>query len=293
MRLGVPSTVAALIAAASAPTLANTAATSPVRRTRLTPPPPVVTITAREYAFDGPDSIPSGPTAFRLVSAGREDHFLGLVKLVGSHTLEDYRRELAAKRTPSWAVSVGGVGTIPPGGSAMTILDIEPGLYAMACDMEDAHGTPHMLEGMLRALTVLPRRTGASMRAPDLTIDLTEFAFVGRDTLPPGHRIIDVHNVGSQPHMALVWRLAPGRSARAAIHWMETPSDSSHPVTLAGGTPDLSRGHEAELVLDLKPGRYLLICLVDDPADHRPHYAKGMLKEITVRPAIHRTSANR
>ena len=251
-------------------------------------PPPVVTITAREYAFDGPDSIDSGPTALRLVSAGREQHFLGLIRIAGSHTLADYRRALTLKRMPSWAIPAGGVGTISPGGAATTILNLKPGLYAMICDMQDAHGTPHMMEGMIRSLAVSSRGNGALIPKPDLTIDLTEFAFLGPDTPQPGLRAIRVRNAGSQPHMALVWRLAPGKSARAVIHWMNTPSDRSNPIALVGGVPDLAPGQEAQLSIQLQVGHYLLICLVDDPQDHKGHYQKGMVKEFTVRSATGR-----
>jgi len=196
--------------------------------------------------------------------------------------LTDYRRALTSKRTPSWAISAGGVGTISPGGAATTILNLEPGLYAMICDIEDAHGTPHMMKGMIRSLTVSPRRNGASMPPPDLTIDLTEFAFLGPDTPQPGLRGIRVRNAGSQAHMALVWRLAPGKSVRDAIHWMNTPSDRSDPVALVGGVPDLAPGQEAQLSIHLEVGHYLLICLVEDPQDHKAHYEKGMVKEFTV-----------
>jgi hypothetical protein len=251
-------------------------------------PPPVVIITAREYAFTGPDSIESGPTAFRLVSAGREEHFLGLVRIEGSHTLADYRRTLVSKRTPSWAIPAGGVGTISPGGAATTILNLEPGLYAMICDIEDAHGTPHWMKGMIRSLAVSPRRNGASMPTPDLTIDLTEFAFLGPDTPRPGLRAIRVRNAGSQAHMALVWRLAPGKSMREAIHWMNTPSDRSDPVALVGGVPDLAPGREAQLSIHLEVGHYLLVCLVEDPQDHKAHYEKGMVKKFAVRSATGR-----
>jgi hypothetical protein len=36
------------------------------------------------------------------------------------------------------------------------------------------------------------------------------------------------------------------------------------------------------LVLDLVPGRYMLICLVDDIHDHKPHYAHGMVREVLI-----------
>jgi hypothetical protein len=277
--------LAALVAGAAAARPGTPVSTAQLGRPASASPPPVVTITAREYAFDGPDSIKSGPTTFRLVSAGREQHLLGLVRIAGSHTLADYRRVLTSKRTPSWAIPAGGVGTIVPGGTAMTTLDLEPGLYAMVCDMQDAHGTPHMLEGMLRSLTVSPRPNGASMPAPDLTVDLTEFAFLGRDTMQPGLRVIGVSNIGSQPHMALVWRLAPGKSVSAVIRWMDTPSDRSHPIAPVGGVPDLAPGQKAQLSIHLEVGHYLLICLVEDTQDHKAHYDKGMVKEFTVRAA--------
>jgi uncharacterized cupredoxin-like copper-binding protein len=258
------------------------ASMSQLGRPALASPPPVLTITAREYAFDGPDSIESGPTAFRLVSVGREQHFLGLMRIVDSHTLADYRRALVSKSTPSWVIPAGGVGTISPGTAATTILNLEPGLYAMLCDMEDSHGTPHMMKGMLRALTVSLRGNGATMPTPDLMINLTEFAFLAPDNLQPGLRAIGVRNTGSQPHMALVWRLAPGKSVREVIHWLDTPSDKSHPVTLVGGVPDLAPGQEAQLSIHLRVGRYLLICLVEDPQNHKAHYDKGMTREFTV-----------
>jgi hypothetical protein len=45
---------------------------------------------------------------------------------------------------------------------------------------------------------------------------------------------------------------------------------------LAGGTRE-------NLPLDLKPGRYALLCFASDRAGGPPHVAKGMLDEVTVR----------
>lgn len=243
MRLEVPLMLVGLMGGAGpAPARAADAAYEAGQGTRVSPPPPVVTFTAHECAFTGPDSIESGPTTFRLVSAGHEQHFLGLVRIVSPHTFADYRRVLTLDSPPTWVIAAGGVGTIQPGGVAMTTLDLEPGLYAMLCDMEDAHGTLHMMEGMLRPLTVLSRGNGALMPRSDVEIDLTEFAFAAPAELQAGVRVVGVRNVGSQPHMALVWRLLPGNSASAVIRWMDTPSDRSQPVALVGGVPPLARG---------------------------------------------------
>src|ERR1700729_1999573 len=78
----------------------------------------VVTITAREFAFDAPDTISAGPTTIRLFFRGRQEHFVQFVKLPGGNTSEDFLRALVAHEATPWAMSVGGVGTIPAGGTA-------------------------------------------------------------------------------------------------------------------------------------------------------------------------------
>jgi len=246
-------------------------------------PPPIFTVTAREYAFDAPDTIPSGPTTIRLISRGREEHFVQLMRITSPHTLDEFRRTLTAPAPAPWVTTVGGVGTLEPGGTATTTVDLAPGFYAMLCDMEDPHGRPHFLDGMVRGLVVTPDRNGATMPAADAAVDLVDYAFVLASPLPPGDHRIEVRNRGRQDHMVLVWRLHPGKSAGDVVHWMTTPSDTGPaPVTLLGGTPDVPQGDSAQLVMRLDPGRYLLICLVDDVRDHKPHFVHGMFREITV-----------
>src|SRR5689334_10596213 len=65
---------------AAAATPANTAAPSA---------PNVVNITASEYKFDAPDSIPAGMTKFVLNDAGKEIHHATLMKLDSGKTLAD------------------------------------------------------------------------------------------------------------------------------------------------------------------------------------------------------------
>jgi uncharacterized cupredoxin-like copper-binding protein len=248
--------------------------------------PPVVSIVAREYAFDAPDSIEGGPTTIRLVSRGKEQHFVQLVRIASPHTITEFRRTLAAPVETPWVTSVGGVGTIQPGGVAMTTIDLAPGLYALLCDMEDAHGTPHMMEGMLRSMTVLEKHNAAVMPTADVVLALSDYAFTLPTPLTAGAHVVEVRNEGAQAHMALLWRLHRGKSASDVIHWMDTPSDTGPPpVTLLGGTPDLAVGRKVQLVLHLDPGNYVLICLVDDVHDHKPHYQHGMVRELAVRPS--------
>jgi uncharacterized cupredoxin-like copper-binding protein len=248
--------------------------------------PPVVSIVAREYAFDAPDSIEAGPTTIRLVSHGKEQHFVQLVRIASPHTMEELRRTLASSAETPWVTSVGGVGTIQPGGVAMTTIDLAPGLYALLCDMQDTHGTPHMMEGMLRSMTVLEKRNAAVMPAADVILSLSDYAFTLRTPLLAGAHVVEVRNEGTQAHMALLWRLHRGKSAADVVHWLDTPSDTEPPpVTLMGGTPDLAIGREAQLLVHLDPGNYVLICLVDDAPGHKAHYQRGMVRELVVQQA--------
>ncbi len=243
---------------------------------------PVVTITAREFAFDAPDTISAGPTTIRLVSHGRQQHFVQFVKLPGGRTSEDFVRALVAHEATPWAMSVGGVGTIPAGGTAAVTIDLKPGRYVLVCDMPDTDGTPHFAKGMARPLTVAEGASAAAMPIADVVLDLTDYAFTLSKPLSAGTRVVSVRNAGSQPHMALLWKLRLGRSAADVVRWMNTTGPAVDPVTLMGGVPDLDRGQSAELLLDLAPGRYVFICLVDDIYDHKPHYAHGMVREVLI-----------
>ena len=249
---------------------------------RVPPRVPVVTITAREFAFDAPDSISAGPTTVRLVSRGRQEHFVQFVKLSVGHTSADYLRASIAHEPTPWAMSVGGVGTIPAGGTAAVTIDLKPGRYVLVCDMSDTDGTAHFVKGMARPLTVVEGPSVAAMPIPDAVLDLTDYAFTLSKPLTAGTHVLRVRNAGSQPHMALLWRLHQGKSVADVVRWMDTTGPATAPVTLVGGVPDLDRGQSVELVLDLIPGRYALICLVDDIHDHKPHYAHGMVREVLI-----------
>jgi hypothetical protein len=246
-------------------------------------PPPVVTIAASEYAFDAPDSIEAGPTTIRLVSRGREQHFVWLGRIASPHTLAEFKRTLGSPDRIPWITQVGGVGTIEPGGVAMSTIDLAPGLYVMLCDMEDPKGTPHMLEGMVRALTVTHTRNAAAMPVADVALSLIDYWFALPDSLGAGAHVIEVRNAAAQPHMVLLWRLHDGKSAADVVQWMDARVDPGpSPVSLVGGTPDMDPGQMLQLRVRLQPGKYVLICLVDDAHDHKPHYAHGMVREITV-----------
>lgn len=245
--------------------------------------PPIVRVIAREYAFEAPDSIQPGPTTFRLVSHGHELHFMLIARIAVGHTAAELFDAIVHNPPAPWVTSLGGVGTVAPGDSAMTTINLTPGRYAMWCDIETKDGTPHFKKGMFRAFTVVGPPNGAAMPRPDVTVGLTEYTFAMPDSIRSGPHVVAVRNNGMQNHMAMLWRLKPGVSVASVVQWIDDPAPrTDHPITMTGGVSDLSPGQRVQMVVDLKPGRYILICLDDDVHDHRPHFLHGMVRQFSV-----------
>src|SRR3954469_16474000 len=81
----------AFLAAGCAKTETKPAADSAAATATPTPAAAVntVTYTAKEFTFEGPDSIPAGLTAIQLNDAGQELHHVALIKLEQGKTFAD------------------------------------------------------------------------------------------------------------------------------------------------------------------------------------------------------------
>jgi len=89
---------------------------------------PVVTVIARDYAFDAPDTVTAGVTTFHLVNRGPSLHHLWLVRLERGKTAADFMQALQAGwRMPSWAVASGGPNAPAPGSESSATVVLAPG----------------------------------------------------------------------------------------------------------------------------------------------------------------------
>jgi hypothetical protein len=286
----------------SAATAVATAATALVAATPATPPAPpapaprVVTITAREFFFEMPDTLVAGRTELRLVNRGGEMHHAWLVRLDRDHTPAEFFA--VVRRTglaPEWAQQVGGPNTPRPGGTSAAVLDLAPGRYLVLCGMPSPDGQPHLRQGMLRTFTVVPaaaatpaRRTLAPaatsvVGAPDVTLTLTDAGFALSQPLVAGRHVLRVRNQGSMVHEVIVARLKPGVTAERALDWLGTMQGPA-PMTPLGGVVGLARGESNDVPIGLTPGEYALLCRQPDlraergfPATHR------MMQQFTVK----------
>jgi len=248
--------------------------------------PRVVTITATDYAFGAPDTIPAGLTTFRLLNPGREPH-QAVIAGAPDKTFPEIERALVAAEPAmlDWLAFPVGAGAVGSGDSSIVTADIPPGNYLVLCYIPSPDGKPHVVKGMYRRLVVVAGAAGAArVEEPkaDMTVTLSDYAFVLSAPLSAGTHTIRVENRGPQLHELTIERLEPGKTLADWQHWVADSMRGTPPTEPAGGVTGPTKGKVAWLTITLQPGNYLLNCYVPDVKDGKPHFMHGMVREITV-----------
>lgn len=250
----------------------------------------VVTVTARDFAFDMPAILPAGLTTFRLRDHGKEQHQLSIVRLDSGRTAKEGLQALLAVGhgvRPAWLHPVGGPNAIGPGGAAEATLVLQPGSYLAFCEVPGPDTLPHFAKGMVKGFTVTASPRAAArpvvLPTPDLTLTLSDFAFTFSRPLTRGRHTVAVTNSSPQPHMVVFHRFPPGQGLKDLLEWAEDPRGRVGPGEAVGGVTEIAPGQTVIMTGDFKPGHYGLICFTADRKDGRPHFAHGMQRELDVR----------
>jgi len=244
--------------------------------------PNVVNVVAKEYQFQMPDTLPAGPTRFHLTDEGNQLHHVTLVKLEQGKTLADFT-SLPPGPFPAWAVFMGGPNVpTPKGGQVDDIVDLSPGNYAVICIIPGPDGKPHMMNGMVKALTVTAASESRKMPVGDLTLTLTNYKFTFSKTPTAGKHVIRVVNKGTQIHEAVIFRLDAKKTGEDIFKWVGGGMQGPPPAAPVGGISPESPGKRNLLIVNLVPGNYALLCFVPDAKDGNPHAAHGMIHDFKV-----------
>ena len=245
--------------------------------------PNVVTIHATNYKFTGPSEIPAGMTTFQLVNDGPGFHHLQIIRFDSGKTLADFEAAMKSHGPPPhWMAFVGGPNAPSPTLQANATVDLAPGNYAVVCFVDIPEKMPHAAKGMVMPLTVT-KGTVARNTAPtsDLEITLRDYAFTISGPVTAGKHTFVVRTEASQPHELELIKLAPGKTAKDMLTWMEKMGGPP-PGEGLGGIAALIPGTTNYFTADLTAGDYLLICFVPDSKDGKPHFTKGMMQVVTV-----------
>jgi len=246
-----------------------------------------VFVTASDFAFQAPDSVPAGLAMIHLVNKGPSLHHLQLVQLDSGKTLADL---MAAMKNPgpppAWVHMVGGPNAVAPTGvdTSVAYLTLAAGNYAMLCFVPDTAGRPHFMLGMARALTVTSSPATAMMEPhPDVMIHLKDYDFTVTGNLTAGTHTIRVINDGPQPHELILAQLAPRKKSMDLVNFVVNGHmKGMPPAKPMGGVTALDPHGHATITVTLAKGNYGMICFVDDAKDGKPHALHGMVKDITV-----------
>lgn len=272
------------------------------------PEPGVVEVTARDFAFEAPDSIPSGWTTFEMENAGAQEHFMNLWPLPEGRSYEDYETEVIGpferlgnmyfegeidrgelmerlgQELPDWFSQVirgaGGPGLVSPGGVARTTVRLEPGTYVMECYVKTPEGQPHNFLGMMRPIVVTEEASGAPEPDADATLELANYRIETTGTLGAGARTVRVRMTedpeGLLPHDVHLARLDEGTSVDSVVAWMDWVDrlQAPGPAEFLGGVEQMPAGSTGYMTVELTPGRYLWVS--------EAYGSRGAVAEFTV-----------
>jgi len=125
--------------------------------------------------------------------------------------------------------------------------------------------------------------SGTPAAANVVTIDASDYAFAAPDTIPAGLTTIRLVTApGRELHHATLVKLTDGKSYADFTAAMTSGTHPMWAVPVGGPNPPVPGG-VAEVVQSLEPGDYAIVCYVPS-ADGVPHFAKGMVRGLTVVP---------
>jgi hypothetical protein len=125
----------------------------------------------------------------------------------------------------------------------------------------------------------------ASGTGPPAIVDvaLGDFFFQSADTIPAGKVLFRLNLKSTDAHVMDLVRLENGKRLADLLAAGEDAFDSTWVKFAGGGITSVSDTRPTYAVT-LTPGVYVMLCYFTAP-DHQPHFAKGMIKEVIVRPA--------
>ena len=254
-------------------------------RTGISAPAHTLVVTAYEYTFQAPDSVAAGVVTVRLVDRGKISHQVSLARLDDSSSLTRVMQMLVENKVHTGGVRwIGGVETAIAGGSAETMLALQPGRYVIVCAYDGGSGTTHMTMGMIRPLVVTAGAAKPYMSLPPTatTIRLSDYHVAVVGSLHSGRQLVRVENLGTHRHHLNLTRIVGHATLDEIMSW-DGKSQPAPLEDMSGGAAAMEPGESSVIALELTPGRYELACVMSDGPQGKPHYMLGMHDEIAVR----------
>jgi hypothetical protein len=181
------------------------------------------------------------------------------------------------KPLPSWIHLTGGFGAIASSTTRTGTVRLDPGSY-MVVDIEATTRKP-----VYSTFEATGEPSQDALPGSPSAITAREYEFHAAGLIAGSHQVL-FQNQGKQPHVVAAVRLAKGATFADVRKFAKTQKGKPPVEESTAQNTAIIDGGEAEVSqLDLKPGRYALLCFVSDRQGGPPHVAKGMIGEATVR----------
>ena len=92
----------------------------------------------------------------------------------------------------------------------------------------------------------------------------TDQLFLSRITRHLSSQLLRVDNDGPQVHDLTILRVLPGKTEADVDKWLFKPDMRDAPVEAMGGAAGIARWAHTEFAVDIKPGNYLILCIIPD-----------------------------
>lgn len=234
--------------------------------------------------FTVPDSAETGLAEITFRNDGKGDSDLQLIRVEGDHSpqevVDGLGKATKGQAFPEWFFAGGGVGPTPPGESRTVTQVLEPGTY-YAFDTEGSEGPPDPKSAAAASFEVSGEESDEEVEA-DGTISAFEYGFEG-DGLSSDQTEILFENSGDEPHHIVYSPLEDGTTVEDIEEFFKTEKGPFPLNEKETRNTAVIEGGESQLVtLDLKPGRYALLCFISDRQGGKPHALEGMVEEVEV-----------
>jgi hypothetical protein len=274
------------------------------------PEPTTLSITTSDvgedrFATEAPGSIKGGLVKVVFENAGKMPHEAQLLRVDEGHTVQEAVEIITSEddKTPEWIHPAGGVALTPPGQQGTTFINLPAGNYVVislgAGGPEEA--PPPATRGALAEFEVTEGQPGElpQTSASIVAEDDGEHGEAGESEeagehehgfettgLKAGRNMVLFDNRSDELHHAVMAPILGDTTLEEVGEALasEEPPSGPPPVdfenivitsVLDGKTKEVTE-------LELRAGRYALLCFISDREGGKPHFAEGMLEEVMV-----------
>lgn len=257
------------------------------------------------FATEAPGSIKGGLVKIVFKNAGKMPHEAQLIRVDEGHTVREAVEILDSEdmETPEWLHGAGGVGVTAPGQQGTTITNLPAGRYAVVDTGSGGgpEGPSPVTRGALAEFEVTLGEPGELPQTAATIVAKDEGAHGGSEEegdagehrhtfeatgLKAGKNTVLFDNRSDQIHhvvMAPIVGDTPIEEVEKALASEEEP-EGPPPVDFQNTViTSVLDGQTREVTdLQLRKGRYALLCFVSDRDGGKPHFLEGMFEEVTI-----------